>query len=162
MIKVRKMRWAEVLENTALRDLPFKIETNRFGQIVMSPASRKHGRYQAIIASLLSSMATQGEVSTEVPVETPEGVKVPDVVWVSAERLAAETNPLTFTVAPELCVEVLSLSNRNLEILEKKTLYLQQGAKEVWICDERGVMTFDTPEGEIERSVLFPEFPKQI
>jgi Uma2 family endonuclease len=160
--RIGKMQWAEVLENPALRDLPFKIETNRFGQIVMSPASRKHGRYQAIISNLLFSMASHGEVSTEVPIETREGVKVPDVVWVSAQRLAAETNPLTFTKAPELCVEVLSPSNRDAEILEKRGLYFEQGAVEVWICDEAGKMTFETVDGEIDCSSLFPTFPKQI
>ncbi len=163
LIKVRKMRWAEVLETKSLRDLPFKIETNRFGQIVMSPASRNHSRYQGIIVGLLYSMKTSGEVYPECPIETPEGVKVPDVAWASDTCLAT-VNPkdLTFSVAPELCVEVLSPSNNILEIDEKKSLYFQQGADEVWICDVSGKVGFFTADGEVEHSLLFPEFPKQI
>ncbi len=36
------MQWSEVLEDKSLRDLPFKIETNRYGQIVMTPVSNEH------------------------------------------------------------------------------------------------------------------------
>lgn len=163
LIKVRKMRWAEVLENRSLRDLPFKIETNRFGQIVMSPANRSHSRYQGIIVGLLYSMKKSGEVYPECPIETPEGVKVPDVAWASDELLSTvRREELTFSVPPELCVEVLSPSNSVLEIDEKKSLYFQQGAEEVWICDETGKLGFFTDAGKIEHSVLFPEFPKQI
>ncbi len=31
------MEWKEVCENKQLQDLPFKIELNKWGQIVMSP-----------------------------------------------------------------------------------------------------------------------------
>jgi len=33
------MNWQQVCENPTLKDLPFKIELNTFGQIIMSPAS---------------------------------------------------------------------------------------------------------------------------
>ena len=32
------MKWQEVLEDKSLQDLTYKIELNRWGQIVMSPA----------------------------------------------------------------------------------------------------------------------------
>lgn len=156
------MRWSEVVENPLLRDLPFKIETNRFGQIVMSPASRKHSRYQGIIVGTLYAMKTSGEVYPECPIDTPEGVKVPDVAWISAARVSDDSNPIAFSVAPEVCIEILSPSNRKQEIAEKRTLYFQQGAEEVWICDELGIIEFFTGEGQIEQSKLFPKFPTQI
>lgn len=31
-------RWREVLDDRSLHDLPYKIETNRQGQVVMGPA----------------------------------------------------------------------------------------------------------------------------
>jgi hypothetical protein len=36
------MTWAEVCADRSLRDQPCKIETDRFGQIVMSPAKVDH------------------------------------------------------------------------------------------------------------------------
>ncbi|MGH8613458.1 MAG: hypothetical protein ACREYF_15935 [Gammaproteobacteria bacterium] len=32
--------WEQVLREPALRDLPYKIETNRYGQIIMTRTSR--------------------------------------------------------------------------------------------------------------------------
>ena len=47
-----------------------------------------------------------------------------------------EVTPLK--VAPEICIEILSPSNSNTEIVDKIDLYLAKGAKEVWIVDESG------------------------
>ena len=45
---------------------------------------------------------------------------------------------------------------------EKKALYFQQGAQEVWIADLKGSVKFFDVGGEIDRSRLFPEFPMQV
>ena len=157
------MQWAEVIESPYLRNLPFKIETNRYGQIVMSPASVNHGRFQSIIVTLLSTLKTLGDVYSECPIKTPDGVKVPDIAWASEVR-SQQISPdgLTFSVAPEVCVEVLSRSNRSSETVEKQSLYFQQGAEEVWVCDLDGNVTFFDAQGEIPASRLFPAFPKQV
>lgn len=36
------MRWEEVCKHKQLQDLPFKIELNEWGQIVMNPVKIKH------------------------------------------------------------------------------------------------------------------------
>ena len=41
----------------------------------------------------------------------------------------------------------------------KRTLYFAAGAKEVWICDEEGALTFWNLGGRIKRSKVFPLFP---
>ncbi len=157
------MQWSEVLEDRSLRNLPYKIETNRFGQIVMSPASANHSEYQSTVLSLLDPMKPNGKVYCEIPIGTPDGVKVPDVAWASESRRAMRRpEQTTFSVAPELCIEVLSRSNSVSEIDEKKLLYFRQGADEVWTCDMTGKVTFFDAEGRIERSRLFPQFPSQI
>lgn len=46
------MRWEEVCEHKQLQDLPFKIELNKWGQIVMSPVKIKHSFYQGRIQRL--------------------------------------------------------------------------------------------------------------
>ena len=46
------MQWSEVIDNPYLRNLPFKIELNQFGQVLMSPASNLHGSIQAKVTSL--------------------------------------------------------------------------------------------------------------
>lgn len=70
----------------------------------------------------------------------------------------AEASP----VLPEIVVEVLSESNTVDEIEEKRRLYLDEGAEEVWTCDPDGAMTFYGPEDESEQSGLMSSFPAEI
>jgi len=157
------MQWSEVVEHPSLRNLPYKIETNHYGQIVMSPRSRIRSRYQGLIVGLLYSMRSSGGVYSECPIETPKGVKVPDAAWVSEAHLSrAADDELTFKNAPELCVDVLSRSNNILERDGNKDLYFQLGAQEVWTCDLSGNVNFFNRNGIIECSQLFPQFPAQL
>ncbi len=70
------MRWEEVCENKQLQDLPFKIELNKWGQIVMSPVKIKHSFYQGRIQRLLESLLHTGEVIPECAINTSDSVKV--------------------------------------------------------------------------------------
>jgi hypothetical protein len=50
------MNWQEVCEDKSLIDLPYKIELNRWGQIVMSPADYQHSSFQGeILAGSINS-----------------------------------------------------------------------------------------------------------
>jgi len=45
---------------------------------------------------------------------------------------------------------------------EKSQLYFEAGAKEVWLCNEDGVMRFFNTQQELTRSELVPEFPEKV
>ena len=156
------MDWKEVVEDPSLRDLPYKIETNEWGQIVMTPASAKHGMYQGEIITWFARFGGAGRVFPECPIRTSKGVRVADVAWASQVFLKKYGAPLSFPESPEIIVEVLSPSNRTGEMETKKELYFDAGAKEFWLCDEYGNMRFYGPRGETEKSGLFPEFPVRI
>ena len=127
------MEWSEVVDNPLLVDLPFKIELNKFGQLLMSPASNEHGRIQSRVAASLFNQLPKGEVITECSINTSEGVKVADVAWLS-ERFVNEIGLITpLPKAPELCIEIVSSSKSKMEIQSKVVLYLAQGAQEVWV-----------------------------
>ena len=93
---------------------------------------------------------------------TSDNVKVPDVIWVTREFIHQHADACALPVAPDLCVEVLSPANRTIEIDQKRALYFESGAREVWICGLQGEMEFYGPAGKPERSMLCPEFPSQI
>lgn len=150
------MNWQEVCDDPALRGLPYKIELNEWGNIVMSPASNRHGMLQALLVEALRQAHREGMVITECSVQTSKGVKVPDVAWVSAEFLKTFGEQTPYPKAPQLCVEVLSASNSPAEMEEKRELYFARGAQEVWLCDEQGALTFFDCTGEIPASRLFP------
>ncbi|MEH2300714.1 MAG: Uma2 family endonuclease [Nostoc sp.] len=156
------MKWEEVCEHKQLQNLPFKIELNKWGQIVMSPVKIKHSFYQGRIQRLLESFLQTGEVMPECAVDTSDGVKVADVVWCSDTRFAQIEDQVSASIAPEICVEVKSSGNTFDEMEFKKSLYLEAKAIEVWLCSEQGQMKFYNEQGELEQSLLIPEFPKQI
>ncbi len=156
------MRWQEVCEHPDLKNLPFKIELDEYGRIVMSPAKVIHSILQGRIEALLRERLTDGAVFPECAIATRKGTKVADVVWASAERLAVIRDEVEASVAPELCVEIVSASNTAAEIREKIQLYLEAGAREVWLCREDGSLSFRCAAGELEHSVLAPDFPDRV
>ncbi|MEE8523364.1 MAG: Uma2 family endonuclease [Thermoanaerobaculia bacterium] len=113
------MDWASVIENPLLKNLPFKIELNRFGQLLMSPASNRHGRTQSRMVVALSRRRRRGEVIAECSIQTSDGVKVADVAWASDEFIAKFGYETPYRKAPEICVEITSPSNSAAEIEHK-------------------------------------------
>lgn len=158
-------RWAELLVDPALAKFEGRVETDRYGRVIMSPPpAPKHGSLQARISSLLDQSLTTGRALTECPISTADGVKAADVAWASPECLRELGDRVCFPRSPEICVEILSPSNTEAEIREKAALYFDAGAREVWLCAESGAMTFLGPgPGQWLRvSEICPQFPKQI
>ncbi len=156
------MEWNQVLEHPSLQNIPFKIELNEWGKIVMTPASNLHGNLQVKIAMKLMLLLKEGEVSAEVSIQTSKNVKVADVAWASAEFISQHGFETPYSMAPEICVEVISPGNTKGEMAEKRELYLAKGAKEVWFCDESGEMEFFTYKGRLLESKILPGFPSNI
>jgi Uma2 family endonuclease len=156
------MTWEEACADPVLQDLPYKIELNRWGNIEMSPAKSYHAEFQAWIAHLLRTLKPDGISMTECPIDTAENTKAADVAWVSYARRRVTPRDVAYTVAPEICVEILSPSNWLEEQMHKGELYMQVGAEEFWLCDEKGGMRFFDASGQLERSRLCPEFPARV
>ena len=67
------MNWSQVCDDKLLQDLPYKIELNEWGNIVMSPASNRRGNIQTKIAFSMMSWMAHGTVLTECSVSTSNG-----------------------------------------------------------------------------------------
>src|SRR5262245_50707744 len=113
-------RWNELLVDPAIRKIEGRVETDRHGQIIMSPPpSAQHGTYQAKISYALRDLMDEGEVVTECPISTADGVRAADVAWASEQTMRELGNRSCFPKSPEICVEVLSTRNTKKEIEEK-------------------------------------------
>jgi Uma2 family endonuclease len=158
-------RWDEICHDPVLRKVDHRIETDRFGHILMTvPPGFDHGERQVDIVKALDRLLDEGRAVTECPISTSDGVKAADVVWISKERRARAVRKNVLIEAPEICVEILSPTNTRQEIEHKKGLYFESGADEVWICDLQGHMIFflkhapETPGP----SHLCPRFPDKL
>lgn len=156
------MNWQQICEDKTLHNLPYKIELNKQGQIIMSPASIRHAFFQAEIISLLRDSMKKGKFVPEFPVETTDGIKVVDVAWLTIEHSEAVKNNISSAFSPMICIEVLSPSNTTAEMKHKKALYFEKGAKEFWLCDQDGLMSFYDKNGQLQHSKLTPDFPLNV
>jgi len=139
-------RWEGALRDPRLRELPFRLELNKWGHIEMTPpASPRHMDLAATLLALVREMLG-GKVLPECSIVTEEGIRVADVVWCSEEFVRRHAHEFeswaaALSAAPELCIEIKSPANALGELREKLTLYLASGAKEGWIVH---------PDGRIE------------
>ena len=117
-------RWSELLADAELARYEGRVETDRYGHVVMSPPpAPNHGSLQSEIVYLLRTHISHGRVLTECPISTADGVRAADVAWASADSMRELGQSVCFPRAPEICVEVRSPSNTDAEIREKTALY---------------------------------------
>jgi Uma2 family endonuclease len=158
-------RWVKILDDPRLAKLPERIETDRHGHILMTPPPAfRHSLRQDHIIGFLHSLMPQGQTLPECPLSTADGVKAIDVAWLEHGRPEIRQDLLVLTRAPEICIEILSPSNTPSEIDEKRALYFDAGATEVWLCNLDGSMSFfvGPADHQSSTSALCPAFPGRI
>ena len=150
------MNWQQAIANPFLKNLPFKVELNKFGQVLMSPVGNIHGIIKGEVSYSVRQRMKKGTAIMECAIKTSDGVKVADVAWASEEFMLVHGKESPFKAAPELCVEIFSPGNSKKEIEYKTELYFAQGALEVWIVTDKRKLTFHGPEGGMKASRLIP------
>lgn len=148
---------------------PFELADGE--RIPVSPQITRSGR---IAGRLYRSLADHvdvnelGEVFSEVPfVITPQinwvkGSRVPDVMFVRAERLAelAEIDPhwedKPLTIVPDLVVEVVSPTDRLANVNRKIARYLKDGVLVIWLieADSKTVTIYKQGQKELIRLTI--------
>lgn len=106
-----------------------------------------HWQHQRISGNIYAQLNTWCEQTSSGSAAIAPGVifsdtdsVIPDVVWVSGERLPDILDEAGHLVdAPDLAVEVLSKSatDRQRDYEVKLKLYSTRGVKEYWICDRQ-------------------------
>jgi len=158
-------RWGELLADPELARIEGRVETDRYGNIIMSPPpAPSHGSLQSEVSHLLRTLMSDGRVLTECPISTADGVKATDAAWASPACMRNLGYRKCFILAPEICVEVLSPRNTQAEMQEKTALYFDAGAQEVWLCSVSGEMRFMARDAArpLKVSRLCPSFPKRV
>ncbi|WP_428353137.1 Uma2 family endonuclease [Methyloprofundus sp.] len=82
---------------------------------------------------IISFHLPNGRVFTELAIQTSMGVRVPDASWGSDEYVKLHIGEVFASSAPEICIEIISPSNTQEEMLGKVKLFISAGAKEVWL-----------------------------
>jgi Uma2 family endonuclease len=112
------------------------------GELVVSPSpSTDHQIIVKQILVELSLHAGQGALGEVIPgpvdvVLAPDLVYVPDLCFIAAARLSI-LRPTHIEGPPDLCVEVISESNRTHDTFVKFQHYARYGVAEYWLVDTR-------------------------
>lgn len=164
-IAFNRRRWEEICDDPDLARLPGRIETNAHGTILMSPPPAGDHSHRTLQVQILLRDHLGGIPLPECPISTLDGVRAVDVGWYSEERFATVEGQPAFETAPEICVEVLSPGNTGSEMRQKKKLYFEAGAEEVWFCGPGGELSFflkNDPEKASPESTTCPGFPNKL
>jgi Uma2 family endonuclease len=124
----------------------------RHGELVcMSPPKWDHYMCQQRLRRLLAEAAgSRGVAGAEMAFRaSPEHeFRYADVGYLSEERARAVGNKDNLRGAPDLVIEVLSPSNTVAEMIDKKTLCLENGSREFWVVDiDHAQVEVSTPDG---------------
>jgi Uma2 family endonuclease len=137
--------WTEA-DLHALADDERHFELVRGDLLMMSPASPVQGRYAMRLGTALFSFVEEhalGEIYTAEPgfrlQSEPEAtVRVPDIAFVSAERIPPTDQQQGFwPLAPDLAIEIISPSEGAASVQEKGQDYLAAGTRLVWLVYPR-------------------------
>ena len=158
------MTWDELCADRSLNDLPYKIETNRHGQMVITTRKTcRRGLLMGGVVRQLERCAPKGQMGCNLALQTDDGVKVADVAWMSFSYYNRHEAEDVYDAAPEIVVEVLSESDKLPEMRKKTRLFFARGAKEFWLIAPGGRVRFFTEvDGEVAQSPLCPAFPTQL
>ena len=110
-----------------------------------------------------------GEVYPEASFQIGKNERIPDLAFISAERLPPEGEPETkWPMAPDLAIEVISPSDFYEKVHAKAMEYLAAGVKQVWIVSPEGHtitiyrsatnITAFPPDSELVSEDLLPGF----
>ena len=155
-------RWNDFLADCELLRLPERIEIDACGRLIMSPhpdALRRKQRFR--ITSLLEALLPGDGAYPDQSILTSAGIRIADAIWINPGRLheLLEVPDQPLSPAPDICVEILSPQTGT---NEKRALYFEASAREVWICGRDSHIRFFAPGGEIEHSALCAEFPPHV
>lgn len=107
--------------------------------IPMPPTSVEHGYISVNLSSLLHLYVREnqlGRVVSETGFRVGERVLIPDIAFISSNRLPDDQSKAS-PVPPDLAVEVVSPSDPFQRIHEKVFAYLEAGTQLVWVLEPR-------------------------
>ena len=121
----------------------------------MTPAGGEHGRTGARLLVRMGAFVERERLGEVFTAETgfllrrnPDTVRAPDVAFVRTERAAQTRVPGFPALAPDLVAEVVSPSDRAVEITGKALAWLDAGVRLVWVVDPQNrTVTVHRPDG---------------
>lgn len=138
--------------------------------VVHSPASLRHDEVSGFLRSLLLGYVSERGLGAVFGPDSvvrlgPRRKFAPDLYFLTTGQVPRR-RPKQFRGVPALVIEVLSPTNRNVDLEQKRPLYHKAGVGELWLVDpqreevirdvrgKKGYTTVRVEEGRLESSVV--------
>jgi Uma2 family endonuclease len=108
--------------------------------VVPSPASPRHVDIAGFLRTLMRCYTGRKKLGKALGPDSLIHLKTcrlfaPDLYFLEQRRVPKRLPKKQFEGAPDLIVEVLSPSNRGVDLEEKRPAYREAGVKEIWLVD---------------------------
>ena len=131
------------------------VELVRGRVIPLTKPKAKHGRVAMRFAAAIAQFVYEHNLGEVYAAETgyviehnPDTVRAPDVSFVRAELVLGHDEEEWYPHSPDLAVEVVSPGDRPAAIEEKVRMWLDGGARSVWVVDPQAKsVTVHHPSG---------------
>ena len=127
------------------------------GELVpMPPTSVEHGDISMNLISPLNLYVRENQLgrvyAPDTGFQVGERMLMPDIAFISTDQLPSDRSK-TFSVPPDLAVEVVSPTDKLYQVEEKAFAYLEAGTQLVWVIKPRS-KTVTVYRSEINITVL--------
>jgi ABC-type multidrug transport system ATPase subunit len=122
------------------------------------PDSRS-GRHAGQVAEYLVRNLDGGQLVFNIPVETSDGISVAEVGWVSDARLKTMRTEPTWSAAPDIVVNFISMNMSQQQAHEQRLRFVKSGARESWVVWPDGLVERYHPVAE---KPILKDFPRKL
>jgi len=135
-----------------------RVELVRGKVISLTWSKPRHGRVAMQLGRIIANFVVEQGLGEVYAAETgflvernPDSVRAPDVSFVRAEIAAGHDDRQWYPHAPDLAVEVLSPTDRRKDVEKKVEMWLNAGARSVWLVDpENRTINVRRSDGSIQ------------
>ncbi|MFI0347197.1 MAG: ABC transporter ATP-binding protein [Chthoniobacterales bacterium] len=98
------------------------------------------GLQAGALAKMLTQALPEGKIVFNIPIETPDGIIVIDVGWVSESRMKTMRTEPTWGGSPDIAINIISKDKVEADTKANINRLLRVGASEPWIVYPNGVI----------------------
>lgn len=153
-------KWIELSEAHVFDQQPVKVELEPSGRVIGFEEDSQVQKRRGVISEALGRELPFGEIVAPVVV-TLSGVRKPSIGWAMPGHVS-EQQPCPSFRSPDIWIDIVPARMLQRHVRERHLSIFMAGARECWICQPSGRISFFGPSGVLPMSEICPVFPLHV